>query len=129
MFLVFGLLVAAYLRTQGPEEQHVHVVLGDRASEVVGVDSRYVGGDGETARNTQFHYEKGRAPRIVSHEPELPNGDYRFEIDVDLAPSGADNDGGAKPEGRVPIQRQVRLGGGSTQIDISTALHRAAAGP
>lgn len=112
LFLVFGLLVAVYLGTLKPQEQHVRVVLGATAPEVVGLELQYVAEGGEIARQTRFTYSAGAAPRIVAHEPELPNGDYRLEIDVDTR------------EGRRTTQRQVTLGGGSTQIDVSSALAR-----
>ncbi len=124
LFLVFGALVAVYLGTQGPKEQHVRIVLGPAASDVTSLDVRYVSDDGEVARSTHFTYAPGAAPRIVSHEPQLPNGEYRLEIDVDLADPAPD---GAAParDGRRTVQRQVTLGGGSTQVDVSTALTRA----
>jgi len=112
LFLVFGLLVALYLGTQGAQEQHVRVVLGGAAPEVTGVGLQYVAQDGEVAREAHFAYAKGTAPRVVSHEPKLPNGDYRLEIDLDTH------------DGRRAIQRQVTLGGGSTQVDVSSALTR-----
>ena len=75
--------------------------------------------------------------RIVSHEPQLPNGDYRLEVDVDVEPDPGDsgpsgrsdrnaseNEASPSNEGRRAIQRQVTLGGGSTQVDLSTALGR-----
>lgn len=126
-FLVFGLLVAAYLGSQGPQEQHVRIVIGPRAPDVIGVELRYVGSDGEVARSTHFAFPTGKAPRVLSHEPQLPNGEYRLEIDVDLQENGETGAGsghvGAR-DGRRGVQRQVTLGGGSTQVDVSTALIR-----
>lgn len=112
VFLVFGLLVALYLGTQGPQEQHVRVVLGAAAPEVTTVDLQYVAKDGEVAREAHFTYPKGSAPRVVAHEPQLPNGEYRLQIDLDTI------------DGRRAIQRQVTLGGGSTQVDVSSAVTR-----
>jgi hypothetical protein len=111
-FLVFGLLVALYLGTQRAQEQHVRIVLGAAAAAVTGVDLSYLAHDGEPAREAHFTYREGAAPRIVAHEPKLPNGDYRLEINVDTR------------DGRRALQRQVTLGGGSTQIDIASALAR-----
>ncbi len=113
-FLVFGLLVALYLGTQGPQEQHVRVVLGAGAPEVTNVELQYIAKDGEDVpvREAHFSYPKGSAPRVVSHEPHLPNGEYRLQIDLDTI------------DGRRAVQRQVTLGGGSTQIDVSSALAR-----
>jgi len=112
LFLVFGLLVAVYLGTLKPQEQHVRVVLGAAAPEVIGVELQYIGEDGEIARQTRFTYPPGAAPRIVAHEPELPNGEYRLQIEVDTR------------DGRRGTQSQVTLGGGSTQVDVSSALTR-----
>lgn len=112
VFLVFGLLVAVYLGTLKPQEQHVRVVLGAAAPEVIGVELQYIAEDGEIARQTRFTYPAGAAPRIVAHEPELPNGEYRLQIEVDTR------------DGRRGTQRQVTLGGGSTQVDVSSALTR-----
>ena len=112
VFLVIGLLVAVYLGTLKPQEQHVRVVLGAAAPEVIGVELQYIAEDGEIARQTRFTYPAGAAPRIVAHEPELPNGEYRLQIEVDTR------------DGRRGAQRQVTLGGGSTQVDVSSALTR-----
>jgi hypothetical protein len=112
VFLAFGLLVALYLGMQGPKEQHVRVVLGAAAPEVTSVDLQYLTSEGEVAVEARFAYPKGSAPRVVPHEPRLANGDYRLQIDVDAQ------------GGRRAIQRQVTLGGGSTQVDISSALAR-----
>src|SRR3954447_17079251 len=82
-FLLFGLVVAFYLGRQGPQEQHVRVVLGAAAPDVTGVDLQYVGQDGDVVREAHFIYPKGGAPRVVAHEPKLPDGQYRLQIDVD----------------------------------------------
>lgn len=109
-FLAVGLLVAYYLRTHAPSEQHVRVVLGDQAPEVVLVDLQYLDASGELVRAAHFPYPNGAAPRVISHEPTVPNGDYILTIDVDTR------------DGRRAIQRRVTLGGGSTQVDVSNAL-------
>lgn len=111
-FLLVGLAVAAYLGMQGPREQHLNLVLGDRARDVSGVQVQYVYEDGELAREAQFVYPPGAAPRIFAHEPHLPDGRYRLKVDIDTR------------ERRVSVERQVTLGGGSTQVDLSSALLR-----
>lgn len=111
-FLVFGLAVAFYLSSRAPREQHLRIVLGAAAPEVSGVALRYLGQDGETLREASFSFASGAAPRVVSHEPSLPDGDYRVEIDVDAR------------DGRRTLQRRVTLGGGSTQIDLGSSLTR-----
>jgi hypothetical protein len=117
LFLVFGISVALYLGTQGAQEQHVRIVLGSEAPRVVGLDLRYVAGESDVMREVHFTYPPTGAPRIVSHEPKLPNGEYKLQIDVDTR------------EGRRGIQRRVTLGGGSTQVDVSSALVRDESGP
>jgi len=109
-FLAFGLLAAAYLGTQGPKEQHVRVVLGNGAPLVTAVGLQYLGADGDVLRETRLTYALGSAPRIVAHDPELRNADYRLQIDIDTR------------DGRRSVQRQVRLGGGSTQIDVASVV-------
>jgi hypothetical protein len=110
IFLVFGLFVAYYLTQLKPQEQHVRVVLGRGAPEVTALGLQYIGKEGDIAREAHFSFGIGQAPRVVAHEPQLPNGSYRLQIDVDAR------------DGRRAIQRQVTLGGGSTQVDVSDAL-------
>jgi hypothetical protein len=112
VFLAIGVLVSTFLAKIGPQEQHVRVVLGRAAPEVTAVDLQYVGPDGEVVREAHFVYDAGSAPRIVVHEPKLKNGNYRFQIDIDAH------------DGRRSVQRQVTLGGGSTQVDVSSAIER-----
>lgn len=116
-FLVFGLGVAAYLGLTGPREQHVNLVLGDGAPEVSRVDVQYVDEEGDVAREARFAYPAGAAPRIVSHEPHLPDGAYRLRVDLGTR------------ERRVSVERSVTLGGGSTQVDLSQALRSQAPEP
>jgi len=110
VLLVLGLGIAAYVGKMGPHEQHVRIILGDQRWLVKAVDLEYVAEDGEVARSAHFTYVAPDAPRIVAHEPQLPDGTYRLRIDVDTR------------EGRRAVERQVTLGGGSTQVDISSAL-------
>lgn len=112
LLVVVGVALAAfaYLRTQGPQEQHVRVVLGSGAPGVVGLHLEYVDPDGDVAREARFTYEAGGAPRVVAHDAPLRNGEYRLQIDIDAR------------DGRRTVQRQVTLGGGSTQIDVSSKL-------
>lgn len=112
LFLVVGLGVAYYLRTLAPHEQHVRIVLGDAAPDVAAVDLQYLAADGEAARAAHFAWPRGTAPRVVPHEPQLPDGEYRLQIDVDAR------------EGRRTVERRVTLGGGSTQVDVSRAILR-----
>lgn len=110
VFLVVGLGIAFYLGQNGPQEQHVHIILGGTAPDVTGVELQYAAMNGDIANETSFHYAPGQAPRIVSHEPKLPRGDYDLKVDIGVA-----TDAGA---GRS-VQRRVTLNGGSTQLDLS----------
>lgn len=112
MFLLAGVLVAIHLGSGGPQEQHLRVVLGAAAPDITGVGLQYVGKDDEVVRDVHFAFAKGTAPRILSHEQKLPNGEYRIQIDVDAR------------DVRRAVQRRVTLGGGSTQLDVSNALSR-----
>lgn len=112
-FLAFGLLVALYFGKQGPQEQHVRVVLGASAPNVTTIDLQYISSDGNVVRQAHFNYPNRTAPRVVAHEPQLSNGDYRLQIDLDTH------------DGRRSVQRQVTLGGGSAQVDVAGALAHA----
>ena len=74
----------------------------------------------EWTRGATFPYAAGSAPRIVSHEPKLANGDYVVDMELLLS-------GDAGPH-RVTVQRRVTLAGGSASIDLTTALQHDAEG-
>ena len=114
--LAAGGLTAAYLGAKAPREQHVKLVLGPRADDVTGLQVQYLAvdrlaaEDGDVARETRMTFEPGRAPRVVAHEPQLADGDYRLRIDLDTR------------EGRRSVERRVTLGGGTTQVDLAALL-------
>jgi hypothetical protein len=112
VFLAIGIGVTTFLAKRGPHEQHVRFVLGDAAGEVTGLEVQYVDQDGEVAREARLSYDEGKAPRIVPHEPELPDGAYRVKVDLTTR------------ERRVSVERSVTLSGGSTQVDLSATLIR-----
>lgn len=111
-FLVLGAgaLVAAYLSSKSPRDQHLRLVLGAQAADVSGLEIQYVAEDGDVARDARMTFAPGQAPRIVSHEPQLADGDYRVRIDLDTR------------EGRRTVERRVTLGGGTTQVDVTNVL-------
>lgn len=112
-FLLVGLGVVLYLGKKAPHEQHVRYVLGDAAADVTTIELQYVDADGDVAREARLIYPGGQAPRIVPHEPELPDGPYKIKVDVSTR------------ERRVSVERSVTLtGGGSTQIDLAASLAR-----
>lgn len=107
-----GALVAVLFATKAPHEQHVRLALGDAAPGVTLVEIAYVTEGGEPSRETRLAYEPGKAPRVVALDPQLPDGPYLLRIDVGTR------------EGRKSVERQVTLSGGTTQVDLSTALLR-----
>jgi hypothetical protein len=86
------------------------LVFGAKSETVRVLEIQYVAGDGDVARDTRMIFEPGGAPRVVSHEPQLADGDYRLRIDLDTR------------EGRRSVERRVTLGGGTTQIDLAGVL-------
>ena len=110
LVLVAGALIAGYLSSKSPRDQHLRLVLGPRAAEVTGLEVQYVAEDGDVARDARMTFATGDAPRIVSHEPQLSDGEYRLRIDLDTR------------EGRRSVERRVTLGGGTTQVDVTNVL-------
>ena len=117
IFLATGaLVVAGTLGKRGPKDQTVHYILGDAAGRVEEIDAAWSSGGGqhdesqESLRNVSLRYALGHAPRVVTHEPRLPDGDYTVKIEI-VAESG-----------RNVVERHVRLGGGATSIDLADAL-------
>jgi hypothetical protein len=106
-----GLLTAAYFAGKTPRDQHVKLVLGSSAAQVTGLEIQYVAVDGDLARATRMTFEPtAGAPRVVSHDPELADGDYGLRIDLDTR------------EGRRSTERRVTLGGGTTQVDLAGVI-------
>jgi hypothetical protein len=108
--LAGGALIAAYLSAKAPRDQHVKLVLGPRADDVTGLEVQYVAADGDVARDARMTFSPGPTPRVVAHQPQLPDGDYRLRIDLDTR------------EGRRSVERRVTLGGGTTQVDLAGVL-------
>ncbi len=109
--LAVGGLTAAYLGSRAPREQHVKLLLGPHAEEVTALEIQYIAADDDVVRSARMAFEPGPAPRVVSHEPELADGDYRLRIDVDT-----------RHHSRRSVERRVTLGGGSTQVDLATVV-------
>lgn len=104
--LMGGGALVAYFASRTPRDQRVRIVLGDRAPTVTALFVEYDSPDGEALREARMTYELGKAPRVVSLEPRLPDGDYRLKIDVDTR------------EGRRQGERRVTLGGGTTSVEM-----------
>jgi hypothetical protein len=123
-----GLAVYFFLAPKAPVDQGIRIILGDGAPRVVEVDVRYVaaGPNPDLSREVTFRYAPGAAPRIVSHEPRLANGDYVVQMEFGLAT--APSVSVAPPSvARVSVDRSVTLQGGTTSIDVSRSLLRASA--
>jgi len=102
----------AALSRRWPKDQTVHYVLGDGAPRVEEVDARWAEGahGGDWTREASFRYPPGRAPRVVTHEPRLPDGDYTVEIEIIAASM------------HTRVVRHIVLGGGVTSIDLAAAV-------
>ena len=116
LLLGAALVVAMLLARHWPKEQTVHYVLGDGAPRVEEVDARWATGRSseDWTREATFRYAPGQAPRIVTQEPRLPDGDYTVEIEIAAADAA-----------RNVVRRNVTLtGGGSTSIDLADSVPR-----
>ncbi|HTQ46175.1 MAG TPA: hypothetical protein VMI75_25640 [Polyangiaceae bacterium] len=116
LLLGAALVVAMLLARHWPKEQTVHYVLGDGAARVEEVDARWAEGRSseDWTREATFRYAPGQAPRILTHEPRLPDGDYTVEIEIAAADAS-----------RNVVRRNVTLtGGGSTSIDLADSVPR-----
>jgi hypothetical protein len=114
------LLVALYFARQWPKDQTVHYVLGDAAARVEEVDARWAPGIAATedwTREASFRYAPGQAPRIVTHEPRLADGDYTVEIEIVAANL-------ANEKNEVVVRKHVTLSGGATSIQLADAVPR-----
>jgi hypothetical protein len=106
-----GAALAVVLAQKSPKDQHLRFTLGDAAPAVTGFEVAYLPeGKGEAVRETRLTFEPGTAPRVVSHDPSLADGAYLLRIQADTR------------EGRRTLERQVTLGGGTTQVDLGAAL-------
>src|SRR5215471_10282117 len=116
LLLGAALVVAMILARNWPKVQTVHYVLGEGAPRVEEVDARWAEGASseDWTREATFRYAPGQAPRIVTHEPRLPDGDYTVEIEIASASAA-----------RNVVRRRVTLtGGGSTSIDLADSVPR-----
>jgi hypothetical protein len=114
---VAALAVASILARDWPKDQTVHYVLGDAAPRVEQVDARWATDTDAKhdtwTREATFHYGPGQAPRIVTHEPRLADGNYTVEIEIV-----------AQNDQRSTVTRHVVLGGGVTSIELARSVPR-----
>ncbi len=114
LFVGLGAAVYFSLAPRWPTDQHLRLVLGDAPSHVDEVTLRSAKSEPRAGedwlREVTFHSAKGDAPRIVSYEPRLASGDYLVEIEI------------RTDDARVVTRdRRVRLGGGTTSIELPEA--------
>jgi hypothetical protein len=112
LFLAAGVGTALLLARSAPHDQTVHYVLGDAAVGVEEMVVRWAGADGDWMRQVTYDYARGGAPRIVTHELRLADGDYTVEFEIAASPEAAH---------RV-FRRRVNLSGGATSIDVAGGL-------
>jgi hypothetical protein len=119
-FLVLGaaLAVGAWAFRRAPADQMVHYVLGDAAPHVEELDVRWqedtsTRSNDEWLREVTFRFAPGAAPRIVTHEPRLRNGDYAVEIEVVMTSS---------EQPRTLVRRRVQLTGGALSINVGSSV-------
>jgi hypothetical protein len=122
--LLAGLVAFHVLGSQTPRDQTVELVLGASAPLVEDVELRYAAPgapDAERDRVASFHFARGSAPRVVHHEPRLPDGPC--ELTVELSSGGQS----------TSVRRTLELrAGGSTSVDLSepaAVLSASARGP
>jgi hypothetical protein len=109
IWLVFGSKI--------PRDQTVHVVLGDAAPRVTEVRLTYSdtdatprAGSDDFSRDATYRYAEGSAPRVVTHEARLRNGDYVLEIELSTR------------KGASTAQRRVKLHGDPVSVDVREAV-------
>ena len=116
--LALAVGVAIWLARRSPTDQTIHYVLGNEASRVEELDARWddnpsADGPRDWVREAKYRYQPGTAPRIITHEPRLRNGDYLVELEVALA--------GPLPS-RAVLHKHIHLTGGVTYIDVGSSV-------
>jgi hypothetical protein len=117
VLLAGGVALTLHLSSKAPHEQHVRLALGDTARDVTSIEVVYVTDDGDVVRTTRLAFDEGKAPRIVALDPELANGDYALRVEI-----------GARG-GRRAVERRVKLGGGTTSVDLTAVMNENRAPP
>jgi hypothetical protein len=110
--LVFVAAIGALWLVLGrklPHAQTLHVILGSAAPRVTEVRLTYAEG-AEAIREATFHWAEGAAPRIVTHEPRLADGEYRVHIEVTAR------------NGHATVERTVKIEENPVSIDVQEAV-------
>jgi hypothetical protein len=135
VFLAAAVAVYFTLAPRWPKDNQIHIILGVAASQVEELRLGYAlapknGPIGEGAmaedwtRGATFRFAGGSAPRIVTHDARLADGDYVVEIEI-LKVSHEHSDAGTAavpPHDIVRVIRRVTLEGGTTSIDLTEAV-------
>ena len=133
-----------------PKEQTVHYRLGDAAENVRELDARWKEdrGSEDWTREVSFRYAPKAAPRVITYEPRLADGNYTVQIEIVAdtarnqsgAPSelslrssvrtrsGAPSELSLRSSVRTVVTRHVTLGGSVTTIELAAAVPRVGAG-
>lgn len=112
VLLAAALAVYFVLSPRWPKDQVFHLVLGNASPQITEVRVRYGEAKGSVAedwtREASFRYALNSAPRVITHEPRLPDGDYVVEIDL------------VSPSGETTVRRRVTFASGTTtSIDVA----------
>jgi hypothetical protein len=108
-FVLVAALAAVWLALgpRLPHDQTIHVVLGKIAPRVTELRLAYAeGGEQVATREASLHYAEGQAPRVVTHEPRLANGEYRVDIEV------------YDQKDHAQATRRVKLSGDPVSVDV-----------
>jgi hypothetical protein len=108
--LVPAIAAAATLGPHWPKDQALRYDLGDAAPRVERLDVRIAPATDDVAREASFRYAPGQAPRVVTHQPRLANGDYTIDIEVTAGGRHADT------------IRHVTLSGGTTTLNLGAVV-------
>ncbi len=110
------------IASRWPRDNVIHVVLGAASTQVSSVTLRYAPAPKngpmveDWTREATFSFSGGNAPRVMTHEPRLADGDYVVEIEILKASHAI-----------VRVQKRVTLEGGTTSIDVSESVTAEAA--
>jgi hypothetical protein len=104
-----GIAAALVLNRDWPKRQTVHYRLGRGAPGVRQIEARWsdARAPDETLRAVTFRFADGGAPRIVTDEARLADGDY--DVDFSILSVG----------GPQSVVRRVALRGGAASIDLA----------
>jgi hypothetical protein len=102
VMLLGGLLLVGRLWHRAPVDVEVSFRPGPQASQLRGLEARYLREDGLEVRRVHFNYDVGGAPAEQVHHTRLAPGHYR--VLIRLQPVGA-------PE--RSLERRLELTGGS----------------